>query len=220
MGHACFDVALPDGRRLVVDPYQAGDFGGRIALQPLVDAFDLVASTHPHRDHAAFDAVPSARRVAPPYADPGLQLTSRVAAHDELGGRLRGGLIELLDLRAGGVRVVFCGDLGERPVGATLQWLCAPRVDVLVVPVGGYFTMGADAAAELVAMARPKVVIPCHAQGDGATFEELQSAERFVRRLGAPNEHERLDAFAVPDANEGGASQTRLVRLIPQASPR
>jgi L-ascorbate metabolism protein UlaG (beta-lactamase superfamily) len=195
LGHACFALELPDGRELVVDPYRAGGFGGRVALPPLPDRFDLAVATHLHDDHAAFDAVPSARIVGVPHHDAVLSVRGVTAAHDEHGGRLRGGLVQVLCIETAGTRLAFCGDLGERPAGALLDALLALAPDVLVVPVGGHFTLGADGAAELTALLRPSVVIPCHSADDGTRFAELAPRALFVARFARV---ERLRELPLP----------------------
>jgi L-ascorbate metabolism protein UlaG (beta-lactamase superfamily) len=182
-GHATFDVTLPDGRRLCLDPYQAGGFGGLVALPPLPDHFDLALCSHEHGDHNAVEAIPAARRIAAPFADNTLRIDGVVAPHDEHGGRLRGGLVTLHRISAGGVTLVHCGDLGERPAGALLDWLRERPIDLLLAPAGGHFTLGPDAFCELVALTQPALSMPCHTADDGTRFAELAPVAWVERRF-------------------------------------
>lgn len=200
LGHACFELQLPTGELLIIDPYAAGDFGGRVALRPLEDRHCLAVATHMHRDHAAFDAIPNAGVIAAPYADAALRMTAIVASHDEFGGRLRGGLVQILCIEAAGSRIAFCGDLGERPTRSLLAQLLAFAPDILVIPVGGYFTLDADGAAELVALLHPSVVVPCHSADDGTTFAELGGRSLFTQRF---RRVEYAEELLLPRSHDG-----------------
>lgn len=184
-GHACVSLTLPSGRRVVVDPYASGALGGAVALPPLPDTFDLALATHDHVDHAAFGAVPSATPVAAGYRDEELVTRALTAAHDPLGGRLRGGTVNVLTLDVGPVRVVHMGDLGERPRPALLGPFADQRIDALIVPVGGYFTLGPDGAAAWVDALQPRIAIPVHSADDGVTLAQMGPRADFVRRFGA-----------------------------------
>lgn len=182
-GHACFELQAGDGTRLCVDPYEAGGFGGAVDLPALPDDFDAWVATHGHPDHAAGHAVPSAVALQAPAAFGPFDIAAQRAWHDEFAGRLRSGPVDLLRITVDGTVVVHLGDLGERPVGAVLDWLCATPIDVLIAPVGGYFTGGPDAAVELVSMLKPRIVVPCHAAEDGVQVPQLGSRDLFLRRF-------------------------------------
>lgn len=200
-GHACFGVQTEEAH-LCIDPFESGAFGGAVTLPPLPDAFTHWVATHEHADHNAGHTLPSAARVAPPArgctTEVGdVRMEATLAAHDEFGGKLRGGLTALLRLTVptpdGAKVIVHCGDLGERPAGALLDWLLAVPTDVLIVPVGGYFTLGPDGAAEVVRLVRPHTVVPCHAREHGVTLPELGSVGAFYERLGPPEPRARID---------------------------
>lgn len=198
-GHACFELEAGDGTRLCIDPYEAGGFDGAVRLAPLPDHFDAWVATHDHADHCAGHTIPSARRVRPPTVSGPFGLETRRAAHDEFGGRLRGGFVDMIRVEAEGAVVVHLGDLGERLVGAPLAWLRDRPVDALIVPVGGYYTLGPDGAAELAGLVQPRYVVPCHAAEDGVALPELGSRELFVRRFDEPLEAPELELGASVD---------------------
>lgn len=118
-------------------------------------------------------------------------------AHDEFGGRLRGGLVTLFVLRAEGLTLVHCGDLGERLLPSYACRLGA--VDVLMVPVGGYYTLGPEGAAELVRQISPRYAVPCHYRTAACDLPELSGVDSFLRRFrsgrwpGTVVEAEQLD---------------------------
>lgn len=82
------------------------------------------------------------------------------AYHDNFGGSLRGP-DTITIIRTGGLRIVHMGDIGELSLSYTqLQEIGTP--DVLMIPVGGYYTVNGAQAAALVAQMHPRVIIPIH----------------------------------------------------------
>ena len=183
-GHACFGLDLPDGTSLCIDPFEAGGFDGRLPWQPIPDRYSRVVCTHEHADHNATHAVPSARRIAQQHREPGLHIDTFTAPHDEHGGRLRTGLVSLLRIEAGGATIVHLSDLGERPQGPLLRWLRERPIDLLIGPVGGYFTLDADGFAEIVALVKPRFALGCHSAEDGARLPDLDDLSLLNARLG------------------------------------
>lgn len=185
-GHACFGVEL-QGDHICIDPYRSGGFNGLVALPPLPDHFTAVACTHWHDDHAAVDTIPGARPIVPGDSGAGWSLRAVTAAHDEHGGALRGGLIQMLVLSTCAGHIVHCGDLGQLPTPALLASLReatgGARIDVLIIPVGGHFTLGGDGAAAWVEALRPAAVVPCHSADDGTLFSELAPRRNFLNRF-------------------------------------
>ena len=90
----------------------------------------------------------------------------------------------MIDIRVAGLRIVHCGDIGERPEGATLAWLRESPIDLMIVPIGGFFTLGADGAAELVERCSPYRALACHSSNDGLSFPQLAPASNLEKRLG------------------------------------
>jgi L-ascorbate metabolism protein UlaG (beta-lactamase superfamily) len=172
-GHACFGVEI-GSTSLCIDPFEPGP---HIDLPSLPDHFTHWVATHEHDDHNAGHAIPSAERFHAPGALAGIRIERAEAAHDEFGGRLRGGMTDMLRITGNGATLLHCGDLGERPSGGVLRWLAQVPIDVLIVPVGGYYTLGTDGALELARLLQPRAVVPCHAAEHGATFPHLGSIE-------------------------------------------
>ena len=97
----------------------------------------------------------------------GIRVISRPTYHDESGGSERGGnLISVVELD--GMRIVHLGDLGHALGDKELAALGA--VDVLLIPVGGHFTIDATTAAGLVGEIRPRIAIPMHFKTDKVDF--------------------------------------------------
>ena len=161
-GHASFLVETADETRVILDPYRHGAFDGAVGYGPIDEPADVVVATHAHDDHGAVDTIPGDPLVfVHPTSETvgSLQITGVDVAHDEAGGSKRGrNTIVILD--DGDVRLVHLGDLGHTLDAASVQAI--GRVDVLLVPVGGFFTIDHDQAAAVVEALDPRMVIPIH----------------------------------------------------------
>ncbi len=199
--HSAFLIEAQDGTRIIIDPYRSGSFGGALGYAPVGEPADAVIATHAHEDHAAVDTIPgrpmvllepSSARVGP------VDVTGFTASHDASGGRERG-RITMVMLEDAGVRLLHAGDLGHMPDQATRDAL--GRVDILLVPVGGTFTLGPAEAARVVAALGPRIVIPMHYKTAGTTFplvdvEEFLATQPAVERPGGSTVD--LTAAALP----------------------
>lgn len=167
LGHAC--VAVRTGEHaLLVDPYESGQFGGRMAYRPIDVLADWVVCSHEHLDHAAVDAVPgNPTRVHDGVAGP-FTLSRFSLWHDEYGGRRRGGAVDAIRVEAGGFSMLHLSDVGESP---RPEVVVANRgVDVLLIPVGGFYTIGAAQAWEWAERIAPRVAVAVHYQTAACTL--------------------------------------------------
>ena len=158
VAHAMFCIELESGTRVVTDPVN-GESG--YPVQPV--QADIVLVSHHHQDHDALDSVKGYRYVID-KASPATELRDiRVTAvrgwHDDALGAKRGESLLFL-VEAEGLRIVHAGDLGTLPSGEQLKAL--GRVDVLMVPVGGCYTLDADQAQKTAELLKARVVIPMH----------------------------------------------------------
>ncbi len=158
LGHAAFDMHFA-GLRVCLDPHRPGAVGGRFQLPAITGPFDAVACTHGHEDHAGWTPALGTTRILDESCDlGGLQLTTRAAFHDTVGGT-RMGLVRMLSFTDGRTRVVHCGDLSDFN-DDDVAWLRG--CDVLLVPAGGSFTLDGAQAATLAARVQPRWVVPMH----------------------------------------------------------
>lgn len=163
-GHAAVLLRAADGTTLLVDPYEPGGFGGRMGYAPITVRADAVVASHQHRDHAAVASLPNRpvnldaqgrrARFGP------FHVSRHRADHDEYGGRRRGGQVDILQVQVDGLRVVHLSDVGHSPRPAQVRALRHP--DVLLVPVGGFYTIGAAQAHEWARRLAPRWLIPIH----------------------------------------------------------
>jgi L-ascorbate metabolism protein UlaG (beta-lactamase superfamily) len=179
-GHSSFLLQAADGTRVIFDPYRHGSFDGGIRYAPIEEPADVVLVSHTHDDHGATDTIPGAPLVfVHPVAETvgAVRITGVQVAHDEAGGEKRGkNTIIVVD--DGDVRVAHLGDLGHTLDPATVEAI--GKVDVLLIPVGGFFTIDHDAAATVVESLGPRIVVPMHYKTDKVDFP-IQTEEPFVK---------------------------------------
>ena len=191
-GHACFRLGC-SGASLIFDPYAPGSVPG-LSLPPDLAA-DRVLCSHGHRDHGYAQGVTLSGK--------GLRarLTRIPCFHDEAGGAKRGdNLITVLE--AEGLRLAHLGDLGHMLSAEQLAAL--GKVDILLIPVGGFYTIDAHTAWALVEAIRPAVTVPMHYRGTGFGYDVigpvedfLAHAERVTRLDGNVLEPEKLETPTV-----------------------
>jgi L-ascorbate metabolism protein UlaG (beta-lactamase superfamily) len=161
-GHSCFLVEAQDHTRLILDPYLHGSFEGAMMYGPVDEPADVVLASHEHDDHSATDTISGGPRVFLHPIDErvgAVSITGIQTAHDDSGGSQRGkNTVTVLD--DGDLRLVHLGDLGHLLDPETLKRI--GPVDVLLVPVGGHFTIDHKEAAAVVDALEPGLVIPMH----------------------------------------------------------
>lgn len=159
-GHSLFTIKLDCGITVLTDPY------GRFCRYPRreLDA-DIVTISHHHYDHDALEIVrgkPLVLDEADYYlpADDVI-MTGISTFHDNHEGLRRGKNI-IFAMEMEGLRIVHLGDLGHLPNEA--QQSAIGAADVLMIPVGGTFTLDAQRAQKCVEILKPRVTIPMHYQ--------------------------------------------------------
>lgn len=161
IAHATFLLRLRSGRRIVVDPYKAREFNGRFNYPVFSPHCDFAVVTHEHVDHAWLGDLrgdPVVVRQA--WRDDELRISSVFAYHDEFGGTKFGGSVLMKVVEADGWRLCHLGDVGETLSDEQIGAL--GRCDVLILPVGGFYTIDAAAAYALATRIGARTTIPCH----------------------------------------------------------
>lgn len=167
-GHACFELRLSSGS-VVFDPYCPGSVPG-LSLPEL--SADAVICSHGHSDHCCAGAVKLSGRK------PGFKVTQIPTFHDEQRGRLRGGNLCTV-IEGDGLRIAHLGDLGHPLSGDELSRL--GRLDLLMIPVGGVYTVDAAQAKELVEALRPRITVPMHYKCASSGLRNVAPVEEFLR---------------------------------------
>ena len=187
LGHYCFELTLPGGV-IVTDPYD-----DTVGYPPLRVKADAVLSSHEHFDHNCFNAVtgdPEILNAPGVHEVCGAKITAVPSFHDEVRGAKRGeNLIHLIE--AEGMRIAHLGDLGHQP-DTDAQREALSDLDVMLIPIGGTFTITTPEAVKLIEAFRPRCAIAMHFKNRYCHFNISDETE-FVRLTGAtrlPNEIE------------------------------
>ena len=188
LAHSCFLVETAEGS-VVFDPYAPGSVPGLCMGEVTADA---VICSHEHSDHNWREGVKLTGRK------PGFAIRQLETWHDDAGGSLRGpNTITVLE--AEGLRVAHLGDLGH-PLSAEQLQALGP-VDVLLIPVGGYFTIGPETAWAVAQAIKPRILVPMHYRGEGFGYDVIGPVSDF---LALAKNVQRLDTNVLePDKLEG-----------------
>jgi L-ascorbate metabolism protein UlaG (beta-lactamase superfamily) len=200
LGHASFLIES-GGKNMVTDPFD------KIGLSfPTVEAA-AVTSSHSHFDHNAVSLVGGSPQV---FSGPGkfengpFKITGFPTYHDESGGSERGENTVYV-IEAEGLRVCHLGDLGH--VLSPEQVSALGRIDILMIPVGGMYTIDASVASRVAASLKPSVVLPMHYKIPGLSLPVAEVSE-FTRLHENVREADSLEV--TPDSLSG---QTEVVVL-------
>ncbi len=191
-GHSCFMLDLFD-IRFLLDPFSPQVGYGELQ----VDA-NVITVSHEHMDHNFVAAAPGAQVIRGLTAD-GLgwedvmvslgrvRVTGLPTYHDDASGRLRGRNMAFI-FEFGEVKIAHLGDLGH-PLNET-QAEKLRDLDILMVPIGGHYTIDAKQAKELVLELSPAVVIPMHYRTEATRnwpidpLKTFTEGEKNVKELG------------------------------------
>lgn len=168
-GHACFTLEYR-GCKAVIDPYAWGMVPGQADLHLTANA---VYCSHGHGDHNFIQAVELEEASPLPWT-----VTEFETPHDECNGAKRGmNTVRIFD--CGGIRVAHLGDLGCFPDEELENALYG--VDCMLIPVGGYYTIGTQTAYQIIRSVKPKVAIPMHYRTDKTGFDEISHIDDFCK---------------------------------------
>ncbi|MCZ7585383.1 MAG: MBL fold metallo-hydrolase [Deltaproteobacteria bacterium] len=176
-GHSCFSVFADDGKCIVIDPYESGAYGGAIAYHPVDSEPDVVVLSHDHPDHSHTEQFKSDFKVVRgPGEAKGFKFDVVNTFHDQSQGADRG-KNRIFLFEVDGVRVGHMGDLGHLLSDEQIKAVGA--VDVMMLPVGGFYTIDANEATDVVERTRPKIAIPMHYKTDKCGFD-IAPVDDFV----------------------------------------
>ena len=157
IGHACFKMTLESGVKVFTDPY---DESVGITMIPL--KADVITMSHEHHDHNEESQIigePVILHGDMPLELGGLKVAAHASYHDDAQGAKRGAN-HIRVFEAEGLKVVHMGDQGCMPAKEILDAIAG--ADVLLIPVGGTYTLDAKEAKEVIERIAPKCAVPMH----------------------------------------------------------
>ncbi len=175
LGHASFLISSK-GINIITDPINE-----KSGYPVVPRSADIVTISHQHWDHNATEGISGMPRVfegAGRHELDGVIISGINSFHDKNQGRDRG-TNTIFKISAEGINVVHLGDLGHIPGSQQVEEI--GLVDVLLIPVGGVYTVDAEEACEIVELLKPRLVIPMHYQTPHLSFT-LAPVENFISR--------------------------------------
>ncbi len=207
LGHSCFKLKSKSGLQIYIDPYKEDAIGQVLPK----DVADVLLISHDHVDHNAKELITGA--VSRPetfvidkegeYEIAGVLIAALKTYHDKTNGEERGKNL-IFSMVIDGLNIVHLGDLGHKISSGQLEKLGS--VDILMIPVGGVFSLDAEMALDQIKEISPSYVIPMHYKTTASKdqFLKMDGLERFLEKNKFPTTAEsvhkiKLDLNDMPD---------------------
>jgi len=182
-GHSCFQITVGQNKNgqvnIVTDPYDE-----TIGLKlPKLEA-DILLVSHEHHDHNNIKAVSGNPFL---ISGPGEYEVKEVfiqgipSFHDQTEGKERG-INTIYTIEAEDIRVCHLGDFGQKELFSE-QLEDIGEVDVLLIPIGGNYTISSQEALKIISQIEPKIVIPMHYSLPKLKIK-LEGVEKFLKVMG------------------------------------
>jgi L-ascorbate metabolism protein UlaG (beta-lactamase superfamily) len=184
-GQSAFQLRT-ESASIFIDPFgdvsaAMGDRGIKFDYPLIKDvSVDLLLITHEHLDHNAAEAIGGdpvvIRSTAGQIESPLGEVLAIASEHDDAAGTQRGPNT-IFKLTLDGVRICHFGDFGQAALREA-QTAAIGEVDLLILPVGGGPTIGAEGAHAVVGELAPRWVVPMHYRTPKIGF--LEPADDFL----------------------------------------
>src|SRR5258706_8028335 len=182
-GQACFQISVSNGKdheaNIVIDP-----FDEKVGLTVPSFSADILLVSHNHADHNNVSAIkgsPFLIENPGEYEVKGVFVQGIDSFHDDSEGKERG-KNTIYMIEAENMRFCHLGDFGQKQL-TDEQLEKIDKVDVLMIPVGGTFTINSSEAAKVIGQIEPKIVIPMHYALPKIKIE-LDEVEKFLKAMG------------------------------------
>ena len=190
LGHSCFRAECATSK-IIIDSFPPGSVPG---LRDIHEQAQMALCSHEHHDHNYREGVTLTG------GESEIDVQSYPAFHDDCQGEKRGpNSIHVLS--DGSVRIAHMGDIGCMPSPEVIEALRG--VDAMLIPVGGYYTVGPKEAMEIVEATAPRVVIPMHYRSPDFGFDVLGPVEDFLALCGNWRKAEGNSIDITPDTEPG-----------------
>ncbi|HUT26056.1 MAG TPA: MBL fold metallo-hydrolase [Sumerlaeia bacterium] len=184
IGQACFALQAGD-TTILMDPVppKMGFASGPVEA-------DVVTVSHEHFDHNCVEMAKGKPVVlrgldeqkktwnAIDFKNDDVKITAFPSYHDGQQGAQRGRNAMFL-IETKGLRLLHTGDLGHILPEETVKGI--GRVDVLLICVGGHYTIDAKEAKTVIAQLKPRVVVPMHYKTKPTSDLPIADAEPFLK---------------------------------------
>jgi L-ascorbate metabolism protein UlaG (beta-lactamase superfamily) len=188
LAHASFLIITNNGTKIIFDPYKSGSFGGSFGYKAIKESADIVFTSHQHDDHNGVSEALGNPKV---FKDTGswtfkdIKITGIGSYHDNQKGTARGkNVIYVIETES--LRIAHLGDLGHSLSDSDLKQI--GKIDILFIPVGGYFTINSKVATDVMNSIKPAIAIPMHYKTETIEFpiakvDEFLKDKKNVKRI-------------------------------------
>ena len=205
LGHAAFLITSDAGTKIITDPYTTSP---SVAYDEIEESADIVTVSHEHGDHNNVAAVSGNPEVVKRAAEvKGIKFDGIPTYHDNTEGKQRGNNI-IFCFEVDGIRVCHLGDLGHPLSDKQVAELGS--ADILLIPVGGNYTIDAKVATEVCGKLAPKVILPMHYRNDRCSGFPVSGVDEFLR---GKKDVSRLDASEVEFKQGELPASTQIIVL-------
>jgi L-ascorbate metabolism protein UlaG (beta-lactamase superfamily) len=187
LGHSSFKIKTKSAS-VITDPFDPKEVG----LKYSGVEGEIVTVSHDHKDHNAADKVSSVKKILTgpgEYEISGISIMGYRTYHDKKEGAERGKNTVFV-IEAEGLRLVHLGDIGHALNDDLVDEI--GDVDVLMIPVGGFYTIGPKEATEVISKIEPYFVIPMHYKTPDLSpslGDNLLPVEDFLKESGITTEN-------------------------------
>jgi L-ascorbate metabolism protein UlaG (beta-lactamase superfamily) len=179
-GHSAFMVTSDQGVKIITDPYESGAYGGQLSYGKIKDQADIALTSHDHADHNDAKSLPGSPEIVKGSGSKtvkGISIKGIPTYHDPSKGSERGANT-IFTFTVDGIKICHLGDLGH--ILSEKELVEIGSVDILFIPVGGYFTIDAKEATRVAGQIKPKVLIPMHFKTEKCGFP-ITPVEDFLK---------------------------------------
>lgn len=182
-GQSCYKIVTRSKRgsdeiTIITDPFDKS-----IGLRPPSGQADIITVSHQHHDHNNVSSLKGDYFVADApgeYSIKGIAIEGLDSFHDEQNGQERG-RNTIFVIESEDIKICHLGDLGQKLTEKQLERLTG--VDILMIPVGGKYSLDAKKASLVIGQIEPKIIIPMHYKIDGLTVD-IDDESNFCQEMG------------------------------------
>ncbi len=189
-GHSTFLITSASGIKIATDPYEPGGYDGALSYGSIPDEIDIAVVSHDHPDHNYVQGLkgkPEVIKGTGAHAASNIEFKGIHTYHDTSQGKERGEST-IFCFTMDGVRLCHLGDIGHPLSSKEVSEI--GEVDVLMIPVGGFYTIDAKVATEVMNSLKPRLVIPMHFKTEKCDFpittvDDFLAGKTNVKKLDA-----------------------------------
>jgi len=182
-GQSCFQIITSQGKNnqvsIVIDPFDES-IGLRL---PKLEA-DILLVSHSRYDHNNVKAVsgnPILVEGPGEYEIKEVFIQGIPAFHDSSFGKEKGSNT-IYTIETEDMKLCHLGDLGQKELTSE-QVEKIGEIDILMIPIGGVYTISAKETVRIMSQIEPNIIIPMHYQIPKLKLK-LEGLDKFLKTMG------------------------------------